>query len=197
MSTAKPTTPKHADNRKAVRDFLEKIVVNAGVGRASSQPNFSAEGGGEQKKGLFAQIMRDLATVTGQRAEVRKATRSIAGFKVREGQIVGLRVTLRGVRMVDFFERLRTIVLPRVRDFSGISTHAVDPHGVLNIGFKEQLVFPEINAEESTTTFSLGVNIVPKKRDRAAALEAYRALGVPFVKREETVRSKSKREKKK
>jgi large subunit ribosomal protein L5 len=158
------------------RSVIEKIVVNAGIGRLSQQ------GGFEEK--LLPQVMRDLAAITGQRPEVRRARRSIAGFKIREGQVVGLRVTLRGRRMVDFFERLTTIVLPRVRDFRGVDpASAVDAGGSLNIGFREQLAFPEVNPEEASLIFPLGVTVVPIKKRRAAALEAYPALGIPFKKR--------------
>ena len=171
--TKKQITPV-VGNAGTSRTFFEKIVVNAGIGRASQQPNFEAK--------LLEQIMRDVAHIAGQRPQVRRAKQSIAGFKVREGQVVGVRVTLRGNRMVDFFERLRTIVLPRVRDFSGIAEDAVDEHGALNLGFKDQLVFPEINPEESTFAFSVGANLVPKGRDRAKAIATYRAMGIPFKK---------------
>ncbi|MBI2623006.1 MAG: 50S ribosomal protein L5 [Candidatus Liptonbacteria bacterium] len=167
--------------RRDIRAAIEKIVVDAGVGRLSSQPQFSAEGG--EGKGVLAQVMRDLALLTGQKPEVRRAKRSIAGFKVREGQIVGLRVTLRGTRMIDFFRKFVTIVLPRVRDFHGINPRAIDEKGMLNVGIREHLVFPEVNPESSPVSFSLGINIVPKKKVRAPALEAYRGLGVPFSKR--------------
>lgn len=168
----------------AMRALLEKVVINAGVGRASQTPNF------EEK--ALKEIHRDLALVTGQKAQVRPAKRSIAGFKVRENQIVGLRVTLRGRKMVDFFERLITIVLPRVHDFRGLSLSSIDQRGSLNIGFREQFVFPEINPEESPFTFSLGVNVVPRKKDRDAALAAYRELGVPL---QTGVEPKAKRKK--
>ncbi len=153
---------------------LEKIVVNAGVGRASGQPGF------EEK--ALPQIQRDLSLVAGQLPQVRKARKSIAGFKMRQGQVVGVRVTLRGKRMVDFFERLTRIVLPRVRDFSGINADSIDAGGALHIGFREQFVFPEINPEESPFSFSLGINIVPKKKRREAAIEIYRKFGVPLKK---------------
>ena len=163
------------NNGALIRSHIEKVVVNAGVGRAStSQQNF------EEK--LLPQISRDIARITGQQPQTRPAKKSIAGFKIREGQVVGLRVTLRGTRMVDFLTRLNTIVLPRVRDFAGIATSAIDDGGSLSIGFREQLVFPEINAEESVFVFPLAVNIIPKKKDRTAALELYRKLGVPFKK---------------
>lgn len=160
------------DWSKKIRAALEKIVVNAGIGHASQTPNF------EEK--LLPQITRDLALICGQKPQARRAKKSIAGFKLRENQIIGLRATLRGRKMVDFFERLITIVLPRVRDFSGIDLKAIDERGSLNIGFKEQFVAPEVNPEESPFTFSFGVTLVPKKRVRDAATSVYRGLGVPL-----------------
>ena len=126
--------------------------------------------------------MRDIALLTGQKPRVNRAKKSIAGFKVREGQIVGIHVTLRGANLVDFFERFHRIVLPRVRDFRGVDPKSVDRAGVLNLGFKEQFVFPEVNSEESITTFPLGVNIVPRARHRDEALAAYQSLGIPMKK---------------
>ncbi|MEK7193722.1 MAG: 50S ribosomal protein L5 [Patescibacteria group bacterium] len=156
------------------KDLLEKIVVNAGVGRLSQQPNFAEK--------ALQQVKKDIALITGQVPEERSVKRSIAGFKVREGQVVGLRVTLRGKKMVDFFNRLVMIVLPRVRDFRGIDLTAVDQGGVLNIGIREQVVFSEINSEESTLVFPLQVNIVPRDKHRDAAIEIYRRFGVPLKK---------------
>ena len=158
--------------RREIANFLEKVVVDAGVGRLGQQPNF------EEK--TLVQVMRDLASVTGQKAEIRRAKKSIAGFKLREGQIVGLRTTLRGARMVDFFERLITIVLPRVRDFGGLEERTVDNGGVLSLGVRDQLVFPEIEPEQSPISFSLGVSVVPKIRNQKKALEEFKKLGVPL-----------------
>jgi large subunit ribosomal protein L5 len=174
MTNANKKNQKHD-----VRDFMEKIVINAGVGRASQLANF------EEK--ALVQISRDIAAITGQKPQIRKAVKSIAGFKLRQGQVIGLRSTLRRSKMVDFFERLIKIVLPRVRDCNGmderlIDEEAIDAGGVLNIGLKEQFVFPELSAEESPLTFSLGINIVPKKKDRSAAIEEFRKLGVPLKK---------------
>ncbi len=163
---------KHQDKRKEIRDFMEKIVIDAGVGRLAQQPSF-------EEKGL-AQVTRDIAAIAGQVPQVRRAKKSVAGFKVREGQIVGLRVTLRRDKMVDFFDRLITIVLPRVRDFSGIATSALDHGGTLNVGIREQLVFPEVAPEQSPLAFSLGVSIVPKKKDREAAAGVFEKFGVPM-----------------
>jgi large subunit ribosomal protein L5 len=151
---------------------LEKIVVNAGIGRASTQANF------EEK--FLVQALRDLGLITGQKAEIRKARKSIAGFKIRENQVIGLKVTLRRAKMVDFFERFTRMVVPRIRDFAGIDPTNVDARGVLNMGIREQYVFPEVNPEESFTTFSLGVTIVPKTRDRKKAMALYTDLKIPF-----------------
>ena len=158
-----------------IKTFLEKIVIDAGIGRLSQTPNF------EDK--ALVQVMRDLALMTGQKAEIRRVKKSIAGFKTREGQIVGLRITLRRARMVDFFERLINIVLPRVRDFNGLELKNIDAGGVLNIGIREQFVFPEVTPEASPISFSLGIAMVPRIRDRAAALRTFRALGVPLKKK--------------
>ncbi len=158
----------------AVNRSLDKIIINTGVGRLSNQPNF------EEK--ILPQISKDLALITGQKPQVCRARKSIASFKIREGQIVGLRVTLRRRKMVDFFGRLIKIVLPRVRDFSGIDKKSVDAGGVLNIGVKEHSVFPEINAEDSLINFPLGINVVPKGKHREESLNLYTELGVPFKK---------------
>ena len=155
---------------------LEKIIklaIGYKTGTAKL-PNF------EDK--ILSQISRDIASISGQKPKVTRARKSIAGFKIRQGQIVGLQVTLRGQRMVDFFDRLIKIVLPRVRDFNGIDPKSVDGGGVLNIGLKEQFVFPEIDGENSPVPFSLGINVVPKFSDRSRALSAYEKLGVPFKK---------------
>jgi len=162
------------DQRAEVRAFLEKVVIDAGVGRLGQQPNF------EEK--ALPQIMRDLAAVSGQKPQLRNAKKSIAGFKLREGQPVGLKITLRGAKMVDFFERLITIVLPRVRDFNGLEHSAIDHGGTLNVGVRDHLVFPEISPEQSPVTFSIGVSIVPKKKDRKKAEETYKHFGVPMKK---------------
>ncbi len=167
-------TTKQNKTESEVKSFLEKIVVNAGVGRLSGQPGF------EDK--ILPQIISDLSAITGQKPQVRLSKKSIAGFKMREGQTVGLKITLRHQKMVDFYERLVKIVLPRVHDFRGVDTHSLDEGGTLHIGFREQFVFPELNAEESTYNFSLGLNIVPKEKDRAEAEKKFRALGMPFKK---------------
>jgi len=163
------------DHKKEVLEFLEKIVIDVGVGRLSAQPNF-------QEK-MLPNILRDLSAMSGQKAQIRLSKKSIAGFKMREGQVVGLKTTLRRKKMVDFFDRLIRIVLPRVRDFGGISPESIDEHGVLNIGIRDHLVFPEINPEQSPTSFSLGVTLVPWARARDAATLKFRNFGVPLKKK--------------
>lgn len=163
------------DYKKLIKNNIEKIVVNAGIGKISlSQPNFESK--------ILPQIKGDLSLITGSFPQERKARKSIAGFKLREGQIVGLKITLRGDKMVDFFEKLVKIVLPRVRDFSGIPKKKIDDRGTLNFGFRDQYVFPEINSEESIFTFPLGINIVPKEKKRKVAEDIYIKLGFPFAK---------------
>ncbi len=163
------------DRRDEIKNFLEKIVIDVGVGRLSAQPSF------EEK--ILPQLMKDLASVFGQKAQIRPAKKSIAGFKIREGQTVGLKITLRRKKMVDFFERLIRIVLPRVRDFVGINVTSIDKQGVLNIGIREHSVFPEINLEHSPSSFSAGITIVPRVRNREAAVLKFRGFGVPLKKK--------------
>ena len=181
-------TKQENNQRRELRTFLEKVVVDAGVGRLSQTPNF------EEK--ALVQVMRDIASITGQQPQMRRATKSIAGFKIRENQIVGVRVTLRRDKMVDFFERLITIVLPRVRDFNGLALSAVDRGGVLNVGLRDQVVFPEISPEQSPVTFSLGMSIVPKIKDHEKAMAFYKKFGVP-LKKTAAVPAKKKSKKKK
>ena len=180
-------TVKTSNDRAMIRAFLEKVVIDAGVGRLGQQPSF------EEK--ILPQVTRDIASVTGQHPQVRRAKESIAGFKLREGQIVGLRVTLRGEKMVDFFERLITIVLPRVRDFGGLEHSAIDQGGTLNVGLRDHFVFPEISPEQSPVSFSLGMSMVPKKKNREIAFAKFKELGVPMKK--EAAVSKSRRAAKK
>lgn len=153
---------------------LEKIVVNVGVGRARTMTQF------EEK--VLPAIQEELAAITGQRAAPRAAKKAVASFKTREGDVVGLQVTLRGVRMREFLARLIRIVLPRVKDFRGLERGNVDTHGALNIGLREQYVFPEINQEKSKVSFGLQVTVVPRVRDRARALAFYESIGVPLKK---------------
>lgn len=161
----------------ATTDFkkIEKVVVNTGVGRMSQQAGFSDK--------ILPELMKELALIVGQKPQPREAKRSIAGFKSREGQVVGLRVTLHGKRATDFLIRVIQIALPRVKDFRGIDQKNVDQNGNLNMGLREHIVFPEIQPEHSKVNFGLQITVVPRGiKNRETALEFYRALGVPFKK---------------
>jgi large subunit ribosomal protein L5 len=147
---------------------LEKIVVNMGVGEAVV--NSRALDG----------AMEDLARITGQKAQLRRARKSIAGFKIREGMPVGARVTLRGERMWEFLDRFISIALPRVRDFRGVSPASFDGSGNYAIGLREQVIFPEISYDSIDMTRGLDVAIVTTTQSDEEARELLRLLGMPF-----------------
>jgi large subunit ribosomal protein L5 len=147
---------------------LEKIVVNMGVGEAS------------QNSRALDGAMEDLATITGQKAQMRRARKSIAGFKIRDGMPVGARVTLRGERMWEFLDRLISVALPRVRDFRGINPNSFDGHGNYALGLREQLIFPEISYDAIDATRGLDVAVVTTTESDEEARELLRLLGMPF-----------------
>lgn len=164
------TTKKHT---KKEIPLFSKIVVNVGVGKMRNISQFDEK--------VLPAIKEELKIITGQQPSVRKARQSISTFKIRQGDVVGLQITLRGKRMMDYFTRLVTIALPRVRDFRGLPLSNVDGHGILNLGVREQTVFPEIVAEKSFYPFGVQTTVVPKKSmEREAAIELYRSLGVPL-----------------
>lgn len=154
---------------------IKKIVVSVGAGRLSQQPNF------EEK--ILPELIKDLSSITGQKPAVCKAKKSIAGFKIRAGQIIGLKTILRRERMFNFFEKLNKIVFPRVRDFQGINLKNLDKKGNLSIGLKENTVFPEINPESSKVDFGLEISIVINAKTKEEAIKLYRLLGVPLKKK--------------
>jgi large subunit ribosomal protein L5 len=147
---------------------LEKIVVNVGVGEAS------------QNSRALDGAMEDLARITGQKAQPRRARKSIAGFKIREGMPVGARVTLRGERMWEFLDRLVSVALPRVRDFRGVSPNSFDGRGNYALGLSEQLIFPEISYDAIDATRGLDVAVVTTTESDEEARELLRLLGMPF-----------------
>ncbi len=153
---------------------IEKVVVGSGLGRLSAQDHF------EDK--TLPEIEDEMAKITGQKPSRRPARLSVAGFKIRAGQIIGLKVTLRGKRMEDFLNKVINLALPRVKDFRGLNVKNVDPNGNLNIGFKDQAVFPEIDLEKVKTSFGIQVTVVPKMKNRETAIDLYRRLGVPLKK---------------
>ncbi len=147
---------------------IEKVVVNVGTGQAVGNPQ------------LLEQIKKSLATITGQYPSYRKARKSISGFKIKKGDIVGLTVTLRGDRMYWFLERLIKIALPRVRDFRGIPASAIDPAGNLNIGIREQTIFPEIDPDKIPVTHGLQVTVVIKNSNPQKSKILLKELGFPI-----------------
>lgn len=148
---------------------LEKIVVNIGLGEALTN-----------SKAVDAAV-GDLALITGQRAIVTRAKKSIATFKVREGNPVGAKVTLRGERMWDFFERLTRVALPRIRDFRGVSGKAFDGRGNYTLGLKEQLSFPEIDFDKIDRLRGLEVTIVTTAKSDEESKRLLALLGMPFA----------------
>ena len=159
------------DNSMAV-PRLNKVVVSMGVGAAI-----------ENKNRLDA-AAKDLAIVTGQKPAVTRARKSVAGFKLRQGQEIGLKVTLRGPRMYEFLDRLVSVVLPRIRDFRGLSPRAFDREGNYNLGIAEQVVFPEINLDDVEFVQGMNVTIVVKARKQEDSFALLKRFGVPF--RQET-----------
>ncbi len=151
---------------------LEKIVLNMGVGRATQQPS------------LIEGAQRDLQVISGQKPVVTRAKRSIAGFKVREGNPIGVKVTIRGDRAWEFLDRLISITIPRVRDFRGLSPRAFDGKGNYSFGVTEQLIFPEINYDRIDSVRGMDITIVTTANNDDEGREFLRAFGFPF--RQET-----------
>ena len=151
---------------------VEKVVVNIGVGEAL-----------DNAKALEAAV-GDLTTVTGQKPVTTKARKSIANFKLREGRLIGVKVTLRGDRMWAFLDRLLNIALPRVRDFRGVSANAFDGRGNYTLGLKDQLVFPEIEYDKIDKLRGMEVTIVTSAKTDEHARALLQMLGMPFGKKE-------------
>ncbi len=149
---------------------LEKIVVNIGCGDATTNSK------------LLEGAMRDLEIITGQKPVATKAKKSIAGFKIREGQAIGCKVTLRGENMYNFLDKLISITLPRVRDFRGISNKAFDGRGNYTLGLTEQLIFPEIEYDDVVKVRGMDIVFVTSAKTNAEALDLLKGFGMPFKK---------------
>ena len=149
---------------------LEKIVVNIGCGDATSNSK------------LLEAAMKDLELITGQKPVATKAKKSIAGFKLREGQAIGCKVTLRGENMYNFLDKLISITLPRVRDFRGISNKAFDGRGNYTLGLTEQLIFPEIEYDDVVKVRGMDIVFVTSAKTNAEALDLLQGFGMPFKK---------------
>ena len=149
---------------------LEKIVVNIGCGDATTNSK------------LLEAAMKDLELITGQKPVATKAKKSIAGFKLREGQAIGCKVTLRGENMYNFLDKLISITLPRVRDFRGISNKAFDGRGNYTLGLTEQLIFPEIEYDDVVKVRGMDIVFVTTAKTNAEALDLLQGFGMPFKK---------------
>jgi large subunit ribosomal protein L5 len=147
---------------------LDKITVNMGVGEAKTNA-----------KALDSAV-EELSIITGQRAQITRARKSIAGFKIREGMPIGAKVTLRGARMYEFLDRLVSIALPRIRDFRGLSPSSFDSWGNYSLGVREQLIFPEIDYDDIDAVRGLDVAITTTAKTDEEGLELLRELGLPF-----------------
>lgn len=155
---------------------IRKIVINTGFGKIVSNKTKD-----EQKK-FSEYIIKNIGAICGQRPVLTVARKSISTFKLREGNIIGAMVTLRGNKMNDFMEKLVNIVLPRSRDFLGINLKAVDGNGNLNLGIKEHIVFPEISPEKSPIILGMEVTIVTDAKTKEEGLELFKLLDFPFKK---------------
>lgn len=147
---------------------LEKIVINMGVGIAT-----------KEEKAL-EDAVNELTIISGQKPVITKAKKSVASFKLREGQSIGCKVTLRGIRMYDFFDKLLSIALPRVRDFRGVSKTAFDGHGNYTLGVREQLIFPEIDYDKVNRTSGMDIVVVTTAKTDEEASSLLSHLGMPF-----------------
>ena len=149
---------------------LDKIVVNMGIGEAASNPK------------LIDAAIVELAQITGQQPVARAARKSEAGFKLREGQKIGAKVTLRKEKMYEFLDRLISVTLPRVRDFEGVSPKGFDGRGNYTLGLREQIVFPEIEIDKVDKIFGLGITIVSTAENDEQGRALLKAFGMPFAK---------------
>ena len=147
---------------------IQKVIVSSGVGK-------------KRDKKQIELISERLARITGQKAAPRAAKTSIASFKVREGDTVGLQVTLRGARMYDFLDKLIHIALPRTRDFRGLKATAIDDMGNMTVGIKENTIFPETSDEDLKDVFGLAVTIVTTAKSKAEAEAFFRHIGMPLI----------------
>jgi len=159
---------------KNIKIKIEKIVVNVGVGKMSQANDFESR--------VIPELEKELALITGQKPQLIRSKKAISGFKLRIGQVIGIKTTLRGKKAFDFLDRLINIALPRIKDFRGLNPSSVDKGGVLNIGLKDKSIFPEIIPEDSKVNFGLEISVVPKIKDREKSVALYKELNVPIKK---------------
>ncbi|MFH1827280.1 MAG: 50S ribosomal protein L5 [bacterium] len=156
-----------SDNLMAVPS-VKKIVVNVGAGEAVTS------------KTVLGKIQEQIATISGQKPIITKARKSVSAFKIRRGLSIGVKVTLRGKNMYSFLEKVIKIILPRIRDFRGVSEKNVDNHGNLNLGFTEQTIFPEIDYDKIDKIRGLQITIVTDAKSKDKGLKLFKILGIPF-----------------
>ena len=149
---------------------VKKIVVNVGAGEAVVNKN------------VLDKILEQIGLITGQKAVITKARKSVSAFKIRRGLPIGVKVTLRDKKMYSFLEKLVKVVIPRLRDFKGISDKSIDPNGNLNMGFTEQTIFPEIDFDKIDKIRGLEVSIVTNARNKEKGKKLFELLGIPFKK---------------
>lgn len=149
---------------------LHKAVVNVGISASNKDPKF------------LETVEQNLQRITGQKPLKTLAKKSISNFKIREGQVVGMKVTLRGKRMYDFIDKVINIALPRIRDFRGIPLSTVDKHGNLNLGFREHISFPEIKSDEVEKVHGLEITVTSSAKTEKEGYELFHLLGFPFHK---------------
>ena len=147
---------------------VAKVVVNIGLGEAT------------QNSKLLDKAMEELAVITGQKPSIRRAKKSVSNFRLREGQAIGAKVTLRGLRMWEFLDRLLTVALPRVRDFGGVSEKAFDGRGNYTLGVRDQTIFPEVDYDAVERVTGMNVTVVTTAPTDAEARALLKHLGVPF-----------------
>lgn len=147
-----------------------KIIINVGAGEAVTNKN------------VIEKIQEQISTIAGQKSIITKARTSVSAFKIRKGLAIGVKVTLRGKRMYQFLEKLIKIVIPRLKDFRGISDNNVDQNGNLNIGFPEQIIFPEIDFDKIDKIRGLQVTVVTNARSKEKGKKLFEMLGIPFKK---------------
>ena len=160
-------TKYNLTNRMAIPK-LEKVVINMGVGRAT------------QDKALLDAAVESLSRISGQKPLVTRAKVSVSGFRLREGNEIGCKVTLRGRRMYEFLDRLISVALPRIRDFRGLNPNSFDGHGNYTLGLAEQVVFPEIDADKLQHTVGMDITFVTSTTSDEQARELLRSFGMPF-----------------
>lgn len=153
---------------------IEKVVINTGIGRQVVDKT------GQEQKKIYESILNDLSFITGQRAVLTQAKKSIAVFKIREGLPIGAMVSLRGKKMYDFLEKVIHIVLPRSRDFQGIASKSIDQQGNLTMGIKEHIAFPEVAPEKAKEIFGLELTVVTTAKNKEEGLLLLKLLGFPI-----------------